>query len=144
MGLSVSPKVILHSFSGGRLMHGTSTGFKGKFGTSWMILDVNATPCPPGTLAQVLCDYGGYQITYRLAELFLHLCHLEGPTTWTILSCGKLRLRAVLLHKGPISLGPLMEDMGRNHFFYSPHICCGVSTLDFIHHRVNSLGGNFF
>ena len=43
--------MILHSFSGGKSMHGKSTGFKGKFGTSQRILDVNATPCPPGTLA---------------------------------------------------------------------------------------------
>ena len=50
MGLGVSPKMILHSFSSGRSMNGMSTGFKGKFGTSWMIFDINATLCPPGTL----------------------------------------------------------------------------------------------
>ena len=43
--------MILHSFSGGWLIHGMSTRFKGKFGTSQRILDVNATLCPPGTLA---------------------------------------------------------------------------------------------
>ena len=47
----VSPKVILHSFSGGRSMLGTSTRSKGKVGTSQMMLDVNATLCSPGILA---------------------------------------------------------------------------------------------
>ena len=54
MDLGVSPKMILHSFSGGRSMHNMSTGLKGKFGTSQRILDINATPCPPGTLAPSL------------------------------------------------------------------------------------------
>ena len=117
----------MHSFSGGRSMHGTSTGFKGKFGTSWMILDINATPCLPGTLAPsvIMMDIKSH---IRLVELFLCLHHLRGPATWTILSCGKIRLGAVLLHKGPVSLGPLAGNMGGN-LFYSPHICCGASTL---------------
>ena len=32
-------------------MHGASTRFNGKFGTSQRILDINATPYPLGTLA---------------------------------------------------------------------------------------------
>ena len=44
-------KLILHSFSSGRSMHGVSTRFNGKFGTSQRILDVNATLYPLGTLA---------------------------------------------------------------------------------------------
>ena len=50
-GLDALPKVILHSFSGRRSMLGTSTRSKGKVGTSWMTLDVNATPHSPGILA---------------------------------------------------------------------------------------------
>ena len=51
MDLGVSPETILHSFSGGRSMQGMSTGLRGRFGTSWSILEVNATLCPPGTFA---------------------------------------------------------------------------------------------
>ena len=46
-----SPRVILHSFSGGKSMLGASTGSKGKVGTRWKMLEVNATLCSPGILA---------------------------------------------------------------------------------------------
>ena len=133
MGLSASPNIILHSFSSGRSMHGTSTGFNGKFGTSQRILDVNATLYPPGTLAPsvIVVDI---KSLIDLWNSFSTSFYLRGSTAWATLSCGKLRLGAVLLHKGPVSLGPLMEDTGRDLLFYLPHICCGVSTLDLIHH----------
>ena len=114
-------------------MPGMSTGFNGKFGTSWGILDVKATPYPPGTLAPSVIAVD-IKSLIDLWNSFSTSFYLRGSTAWATLSCGKLRLGAVLLHEGPISLGPLMGDMGGDLLFYSPHICCGASTLDFIHY----------
>ena len=54
MDLSVSPETILHSFPSCRSMQGMSTGLRGRFGTSWSILEVNATLCPPGTFTPLV------------------------------------------------------------------------------------------
>ena len=49
-----SPRMILHSLSGSRSIVGVSTGTRGKVGTRHRMLEVNATPCSPETLAPLV------------------------------------------------------------------------------------------
>ena len=46
-----SPRMILHSLSGSRLIVGVSTGVRGRVGTRCRMLEINAAPCSPKTLA---------------------------------------------------------------------------------------------
>ena len=46
-----SPRMILHSIPAGRSIVGVSTGFRGKLGTRRRMLEINAAPHSPETLA---------------------------------------------------------------------------------------------
>ena len=66
-------------------MQGMSTRLRGRFGTSGSILEVNATLCPPGTLAP-FSEYDRYQISNGLMIFLLCLSHLARPIAQAILS----------------------------------------------------------
>ena len=53
-----SPRMILHSLSGSRLIVGVSTGLRGKVGTRHRMLEINAAPHSPKTLAPLGNDCG--------------------------------------------------------------------------------------
>ena len=122
--------VILRSFSGGKSMLGASTRSKGKVGTRQRMLEVNATPHSPGTLAPSVITVDT-RVLIDLWKSSSASTISDDPPPQPILSREIVRHGVVLLDKGTTGLGPLTGNRGRDPLFYLPYVSWSTSALDF-------------
>ena len=116
-----SPRMILHSLSGVRSIVGVSTGLRGKLGTRCRMLEINAAPRSPGTLAPSVMTVETRLLTdlrkFSSASAILDDLVLDPPLSHEVIGH-----RVMVLSEVMVRLGPHVGHLGTDPLFDLPHV----------------------